>query len=119
MFYLAGLYSNQGRCDEAEPLFLETLDTQKRVLGDDHTDTLAAMNVLAWLLLTREPIASRDPLTALTLAVEVAEKTRYENPSYHDTLSQAYHLTGDTAKAIETQKKALLRYAKPRYRRAA
>ncbi len=38
---------------------------------------------------------------------DVAEKTGYENPGYLDTLSLAYHLTGDTAKAIETQKQAI------------
>ncbi len=30
------------------------------------------------------------------------------NPAYLDTLALAQHLTGDTAVAIETQKKALL-----------
>ncbi len=43
----------------------------------------------------------------MKLALEVAEKTGYENPGRLDTLSLAYHLTGDTAKAIENQKKAL------------
>ncbi len=36
---LAALYNDQGRYDEAEPLYLETLETRKRVLGDDHPDT--------------------------------------------------------------------------------
>ena len=44
---LADLYWNQGRYDEAEPLYLETLETRKRVLGDDHPDTLNSMNNLA------------------------------------------------------------------------
>ena len=104
---LAVLYKDQGRYDEAEPLYLETLETRKRVLGDDHPDTLGSMNALAWFLLTREPAGSRDPRTALKLALEVAEKTGYENPSFLDTLSLAYHLTGDTAKAIESQRKAI------------
>ncbi len=33
--------------------------------------------------------------------------TEYRNAAYLDTLSLAYHLTGDTAKAIENQKKAI------------
>jgi non-specific serine/threonine protein kinase/serine/threonine-protein kinase len=104
---LANLYVNQGRYDEAEPLFIETLETRKRVLGDDHPSTLASMNGLAWFLLTREPPASRDPERALALALEVAGKTGHENPAYLDTLSLAYHLTGDRAKAVANQKKAL------------
>ncbi len=104
---LANLSKDQGRYDEAEPLYLETLETRKRVLGADHPGTLRSMNSLAWFLLTREPVESRDPRTALKLALEVAEKTGYENPGHLDTLSLAYHLTGDTAKAIENQKKAI------------
>ena len=65
------------------------------------------MNSQAWLLLTREPETSRDSPTALEIALEVAEETGYENPGYLDTLALAYHLTGDTAKAIENQKKAI------------
>ncbi len=33
-------YRNQGRYDEAETLYREALETQKRVLGDDHPETL-------------------------------------------------------------------------------
>ena len=65
------------------------------------------MNNLAWLLLTREPTGSRDPQTALRLALKVAEKSGYKDPDWLDTLSLAYHLTGDTTKAVENQKKAI------------
>jgi len=104
---LAVLYMNQGRYAEAETLCLETIETMRRVLGDDHRDTLSPMNNLAWLQLTREPANSREPHAALKLALEISEKTGYENPGILDTLSLAYHLTGDTAKAIENQKKAI------------
>ena len=40
-------------------------------------------------------------------ALVVAEKTGYQDYSYLDTLSLAYHLTGDSAQAIENQKKAI------------
>ncbi len=36
---LANVYRNQGRYAEAEPLYLETLEAQKRVLGDNHERT--------------------------------------------------------------------------------
>ena len=104
---LALLYGRQGRDDEAEPLHLETLETKKRVLGDDHPSTLGTMNAVAWFQLTREPADSRDPYAALKLALEASEETGFENPGYLDTLSLAYHLTGDTAKAIENQRKAI------------
>jgi len=104
---LAMLYESQGRYAEAEPLHLENLEGTKRVLGDDHPDTITSMNSLAWLLLTREQAGSRDPQRALQIALEVAEKTGYGDTNVLDTLSLAYHLTGDTAKAITNQKKAI------------
>ena len=64
-------------------------------------------NSAAWTLLTYHQVDLRDPETALALAVEANEMTNYKNPSYLDTLSLAYHLTGDMAKAIENQKKAI------------
>ncbi len=43
----------------------------------------------------------------MKFALEANEKTGFANPSFLDTLSLAYHLTGDTAKAIESQRKAI------------
>ena len=65
------------------------------------------MNTLALYQLTREPADSRDPHAALKLALEIADRTGYENPGWLDTLSLAYHLTGDTAMAIENKKRAI------------
>jgi tetratricopeptide (TPR) repeat protein len=145
---LAFLYMKQGRYDEAEPLYLATLETSKRVLGDDYPLTLDSMNQLtdlykatgrpekarpvvaelvslrakaaersdadpsakneyAWLLLTCEPSDLRDAPTALRFALESNDLTDHEHPTLLDTLSLAYHLTGDTAKATENQKKAI------------
>ena len=44
---LAVVLSHQGRYREAEPLFLETMETQRRALGDDHPNTLGSGNNLA------------------------------------------------------------------------
>jgi len=41
------LYQDQGRFAEAEPIYLATLAAQKRVLGEEHPDTLRTMNNLA------------------------------------------------------------------------
>ena len=46
---LALVYLWQKRYDEAEPLYLETLEGRKRVLGDDHPHTLQSMNRQAGL----------------------------------------------------------------------
>jgi len=147
MSTLAGLYLNQGRYDEAEPLYLDTLKSLKRVLGDEHPDTLASVKTLAelynemgrgddarplvaellssqrkraeasseadasngyaWTALTCDPADLRDPPSALRFALDANEKTGYQNPYYLHTLSLAYHLTGNTAKAIENQRKAI------------
>jgi non-specific serine/threonine protein kinase/serine/threonine-protein kinase len=104
---LADLYLSQGRYDEAGPLIRETLETSKRVLGDTHRRTRNFKNSLAWFLLTREPAALRDPPTALELAIEIDELANHEDSDYLATLALAYHLTGETAMAIDTQEKAL------------
>ena len=44
---LANVYLRPGRYDEAEPLFLETLEIEKRVQGEEHPETLLSMNNLA------------------------------------------------------------------------
>ena len=46
---LAGLYLEQQRCADAEPLYLKTLEIRSRVLGEDHSDTLISMKNLAAL----------------------------------------------------------------------
>ncbi|MCH9002179.1 MAG: hypothetical protein IIC02_06360 [Planctomycetes bacterium] len=59
------------------------------------------------MLLTCKPEDLRDPVSALSFAKRAVEKNEGESPLYLDTLSLAYFMTGDTAKAIETQVKAL------------
>ncbi len=49
----------------------------------------------------------RDSVAALPFAIRANEMTGQKNPGHLDALSLAYHLTGDTAKAIENQKKAI------------
>ena len=70
-----------------------------------HADDL---NEHAWLLLTCELEDMRDPQAALPIAKRAVEKSGGQNAAYLDTLGLAYFMTGDTAKAIETQEKAVL-----------
>ena len=84
-----------GRYDDAETLFLETLRIRRKVLGEDHPDTLDTQNYVAWLWLIRQPVELRKPDDALELALDVAAKTDHQNAEHLDTLALAYHRTGD------------------------
>ena len=44
---LALIYRNQGRWKEAEELFVQVMETRKRVLGQEHPDTLTSVTNLA------------------------------------------------------------------------
>ena len=52
----------QGKRVEAEPLFREALDGKRRVLGDDHADTLACISSLALLLRAQGKLADAEQL---------------------------------------------------------
>ncbi|KAJ2892346.1 kinesin light chain [Zalerion maritima] len=45
---LASTYRNQGRWKEAEDLFVQVMETRKRVLGAEHPDRLTSMSNLAF-----------------------------------------------------------------------
>ena len=51
---LAGLYKEQGRYDEATPLYLKSLEVSKRTLGEEHPDTLLIMHNLGGLYQVEE-----------------------------------------------------------------
>ncbi len=46
---LAGLYDDQGRYAEAEPLYKRSLAIREKALGPDHPDVATALNNLAEL----------------------------------------------------------------------
>lgn len=48
MIHLASTYKGQHQWAKAEELEERVLQTRKRVLGREHSDTLAIMNSLAW-----------------------------------------------------------------------
>ena len=47
---LASAYSNQGRWKEAEELFVQVIETLKKVLGEEHPDTLTSISNLGSVL---------------------------------------------------------------------
>jgi len=103
---LANLYAKQGGSDEARRLVRELLDLRRK-RAERPGASANEKNSSAWVLLTCDPADLRDPQAALPLAIEANELTDHTNPSFLDTLSLAYHLTGDTTKAIENQKKTI------------
>ena len=44
---LASTYKNQGRWNEAEQLEVQVLDMRKKLIGEEHSDTLTSMANLA------------------------------------------------------------------------
>ena len=51
MSNLAVLYVNEGKNAEAEPLSMTTVEVRRRVLGEQHPDTMRSMNNLGLLYL--------------------------------------------------------------------
>ena len=99
-----------GRVDAAARLARQRLETLRRLL-DRGGETPKVLNEYAWDLLTIEAPDLREPATALPLAERACalaeERGTYGRWNYLDTLALAQHMTGDTAIAIETQKRAL------------
>ena len=107
---LAQAYTALGRADDAIPLNQEWLELS--IAAADETDAGAAtLEGVAWALLTVDPDSLRDPDRALRYAERawtLAESSGAEDLwKYLDTLALARHLTGDTAAAIETERRAI------------
>jgi tetratricopeptide (TPR) repeat protein len=67
-----------------------------------------AKNLYAWYLLTTPARELRDPKAALEVALEANEMDGHSEPWHLDTLALAYHETGNSRKAVEIQRGALL-----------
>jgi tetratricopeptide (TPR) repeat protein len=103
---LISVLHEQGKEEESRPYTIELIALRKQAA--QRADAGASkLNEYARVLLTCKPEDLRDPVSALSFAKRAVEKNEGESPLYLDTLSLAYFMTGDTAKAIETQVKAL------------
>ena len=65
---LAELFRNKGEYDRALPLYEECLAKRKRVLGDEHPDTLTSLNNLAGLFYSKGEYDRALPLYEECLA---------------------------------------------------
>ncbi len=107
---LATYYRSVGRVDDAARLARQRLESLRRLMERGGERPLV-LNDYARDLLTIEARDLRDPAAALPLAERACalaeERGTYGRWNYLDTLALAQHRTGDTAKAIETQRRAL------------
>jgi non-specific serine/threonine protein kinase/serine/threonine-protein kinase len=97
-----------GRAAEARAYTRRSLSL-RRELASRPEATAQDLNGYAWLLLTADPNELRDAAGALPPARRAVEMTKGEDPGILDTLALAYHLTGDHARAVETEEQALAR----------
>jgi non-specific serine/threonine protein kinase/serine/threonine-protein kinase len=103
---LAKLLAQTGQPAEARRLALRALSIRK-ALAEQPEATPYDLNSYAWALLLGEPSDLRDPAAALPHARRAVEMTKENAPNMLDTLALAYHLTGDHARAVETEQKAI------------
>jgi tetratricopeptide (TPR) repeat protein len=96
----------QGKVEECRQWSLKLIQTQRRLVGLPGVEA-SLLNGYAWDLLICEPADLRDPVAALPVAQEAVERSGRKDADILDTLALAYFMTGDTAKAIETQEQAV------------
>jgi tetratricopeptide (TPR) repeat protein len=85
---LAFLYQDTGRMEEAEALYADALAARRRVLGDEHKDTLTSMNGLAALYEATGRMEEAEALYADALAA----RRRVLGDEHKDTLTSMNNL---------------------------
>jgi serine/threonine protein kinase/tetratricopeptide (TPR) repeat protein len=107
---LIAAYEALDRRDDALPLMRELLNLQttKATAPDANA---RALNNAAWTLLSYDIDELQDPERARSLAERACALETADGGEnlwkYLDTLALAQHMTGDTATAVETQKRAI------------
>ncbi|WP_417913316.1 tetratricopeptide repeat protein [Candidatus Electronema sp. TJ] len=66
---LAGVYADQGRYEEAEPLHKRSLEIREKKLGKDHPDVAESLNNLALLYDSRGRCEEAEPLYKRSLEI--------------------------------------------------
>jgi len=80
--YLAGLYQSQGRYSEAEPLYLQAVEIDRRSLPKDHPSLATHLNNLAQLYQSQGRYSEAEPLY-----LQVVEIDRRSLPEDHPRLA--------------------------------
>src|SRR5205807_1216345 len=66
---LAGLYNNQGKYEQAEPLLVRALEIREQQLGADHPDTAGSLYCLAYLYQHQKKYEQAEPLYKRALSI--------------------------------------------------
>ena len=85
---MGAVYTRLGAYASALPLLEASLATRRRVLGDDHADTLAAENELATLYWYQDRFSDAEPL----FRDIVERRTRLLGTQHAETLKASYDL---------------------------
>ena len=96
----------QDKVEEARPIWNSLLAVMTAE-AERSEASVKTLNRYAWQLLTVEPEEWRDAVTALAYARRAVDLPCGDDASVVDTLALAYFRTGDTARAIETQERAI------------
>ncbi len=86
---LAGLYYNQGKYEQAEPLYQRALAIREQQLGPKHPDTAHSLNNLGLLYETQGKYAEAEPLLQRALAI-YEQQLEPEHP-HTATVREHYH----------------------------
>jgi serine/threonine protein kinase/tetratricopeptide (TPR) repeat protein len=81
-------YRELGRWEHAEPQLQEAFEIRKRLLGDDHSDTLESLNDLAFLYMRLGRYAEAEPIFFKSLAT----RERLLGRDHPDTLTSMNNL---------------------------
>ena len=93
---LAYLYYSQGRYEEAEPLFIQSLDMRKKLLGEEHPDVATSLNNLAGLYYSQGRYEEAEPLYVQSL--DMRKKLLGEEHPYTQGTQRAYQALLDNKK---------------------
>jgi tetratricopeptide (TPR) repeat protein len=103
---IGAVLAQQGKLAEARTSTSHGL-AMARDLANRVAATPDELSRYALALLTCSPADLREEATALQKAKQAVEKAGERDPKSLDILAQAYFQTGDSARAIEAEKKAL------------
>jgi len=85
---LADVLRHEGKNSEAQSLIQETLEIERRTLGNEHSDTLNSMEVLGQVLTAQGLYAEADKI----LREAYDTRLRVLGKDHHDTAGSAYDL---------------------------
>jgi serine/threonine protein kinase/tetratricopeptide (TPR) repeat protein len=105
---LGRLDAGAGRIDDARKRLAEVI-AGRRAAASAADATPLDLDACAKLLLMSEVEDLRDPKEALAFSRRANEQTKERDPVFLQTLAMAWFNTGDRARAIETQTRALAR----------